>query len=344
MSQAPAGPESLAEVAAGSLSGARWAPLGLGLAVFLSLVVCHALFEISVSGVDDYVDGWAQGGSAYATATIVALLIGGGAGSRLGLARATERDRAELQAHLRNGEDDDLAADGSSLGGVSGVLAPLAAVPVGLLVVPDAGSGAPYLLSQAPWASGFVWALLVNALLFAVMGRLAFETFAQLRLVDRLGLKLEIDLLEPESVRIVARPGLRSASVWFAGSAIASLIFLNVSYHWATGAVILTTLGVGALAFFLPIRGVHRRLRGAKREELARVRRAVREERGPTLEGRGSGERLPALLAYEARIERVREWPFDVPTLLRFLALALVAAGSWLGGAVVERVLGLFLD
>ena len=40
----------------------------------------------------------------------------------------------------------------------------------------------------------------------------------------------------------------------------------------------------------------------------------------------------------------MREWPFDVPTLLRFLVLALVAAGSWLGGAVVERLLGVFLD
>ena len=70
----------------------------------------------------------------------------------------------------------------------------------------------------------------------------------------------------------------------------------------------------------------------------------VREERRLVLERQGSPERLPALLAYEARIERVREWPFDVPTLLRFLALALVAAGSWLGGALVERMLGVFLD
>ena len=43
-------------------------------------------------------------------------------------------------------------------------------------------------------------------------------------------------------------------------------------------------------------------------------------------------------LAYEARIEAVREWPFDVPTLVRFAAFLLLPLGSWLGGALVERV------
>jgi hypothetical protein len=201
------------------------------------------------------------------------------------------------------------------------------------------------LLSEAPWEHRFVWALAMNGLLFALMGRLVYETFARLSAVARLEMRLgEIDLLDPEPLRLFARPGLRSASVWFAGSAIASLIFVNVSYHWATGIVILATLGVGTLAFVLPVRGVHRRIHRAKGQELERVREAVREESSLVLGRQGSPERLPALLAYEARIERVREWPFDVPSLLRFLLLALVAAGSWLGGAVVERMLGVFLD
>lgn len=46
---------------------------------------------------------------------------------------------------------------------------------------------------------------------------------------------------------------------------------------------------------------------------------------------------LPGLLAYEARIENVSEWPFDTPTLLRFGMLMIIALGSWVGGAIVER-------
>ena len=49
--------------------------------------------------------------------------------------------------------------------------------------------------------------------------------------------------------------------------------------------------------------------------------------------------RIPGILAYEARVEGVREWPVDVPTLLRltlYLALPLV---SWIGGAFVAMIL-----
>ena len=52
---------------------------------------------------------------------------------------------------------------------------------------------------------------------------------------------------------------------------------------------------------------------------------------------------LPALLAWEARIESVREWPFDTPALVRFALFLLIPLGSWLGGAMVERVVDLVL-
>ena len=44
------------------------------------------------------------------------------------------------------------------------------------------------------------------------------------------------------------------------------------------------------------------------------------------------------LVAYEERTERVREWPFDAPTLFRFALYLLIPLGSWLGGAVMERL------
>jgi hypothetical protein len=47
---------------------------------------------------------------------------------------------------------------------------------------------------------------------------------------------------------------------------------------------------------------------------------------------------MPSLLAYEARIESVREWPFDTSTLRRFALFLLIPLASWIGGALVERV------
>jgi hypothetical protein len=93
---------------------------------------------------------------------------------------------------------------------------------------------------------------------------------------------------------------------------------------------------------------VHRRIRDAKREELDRVRLRLRSARRELLAGSTGAARaaaeLPALLAYETRIETVSAWPFDTPTLLRFGALTLLASGSWLGGALVERLLDVALE
>ena len=50
---------------------------------------------------------------------------------------------------------------------------------------------------------------------------------------------------------------------------------------------------------------------------------------------------LTALLALEARIENVREWPLDLSTVVRFAFYLALPLGSWLGGALVERGLDL---
>ena len=57
-----------------------------------------------------------------------------------------------------------------------------------------------------------------------------------------------------------------------------------------------------------------------------------------------AGARLPGLIAYMNQIESVREWPFDAPTLTRFFLYVAIPLGSWLGGALVERLLGAALD
>ena len=61
-------------------------------------------------------------------------------------------------------------------------------------------------------------------------------------------------------------------------------------------------------------------------------------------EAADAGAKLPGLLAYMNQIESVREWPFDAPTLTRFFLYVAIPLGSWVGGALVERLLGAALD
>ena len=70
--------------------------------------------------------------------------------------------------------------------------------------------------------------------------------------------------------------------------------------------------------------------------------RALAAESGT--EAAEAGAKLPGLLAYKHEIESVREWPFDAPTPTRFFLYVAIPLGSWIGGALVERLLGAALD
>lgn len=50
--------------------------------------------------------------------------------------------------------------------------------------------------------------------------------------------------------------------------------------------------------------------------------------------------RLPALFAAEPRIASIGVLAFDMNTLLRFVLYVTLGVGSWIGGALIERMLG----
>ena len=51
-----------------------------------------------------------------------------------------------------------------------------------------------------------------------------------------------------------------------------------------------------------------------------------------------------ALLDYLDRLERTSEWPITAPLARRFLFFLLIPLFSWLGGALVERLVAAILD
>jgi hypothetical protein len=100
---------------------------------------------------------------------------------------------------------------------------------------------------------------------------------------------------------------------------------------------------VGALTLVLPVRGAHRAIQAAKDAELRSVRAAIARARDAALGGGAEAAehatRLGGLLALEARIADVDEWPFSVGTFVRFVLFLALPLGSWTGGALVEWVI-----
>jgi len=186
-----------------------------------------------------------------------------------------------------------------------------------------------------------VHSLFFMVLLFSLMGIFALITYRQSQVFNEVGRQyVVVDLLEPGAFSPFAAVGLMNAALWFIGSAIASLLMTGTGNMWIIAVVIVVTLGFGIAALIVPSRGLHAHIRERKHGELVRIREAIAGEREilfSTPESSPAPPRMHAMLAYEARIESVREWPFDTSTLSRFGLFLLIPLVSWIGGALVER-------
>jgi hypothetical protein len=175
------------------------------------------------------------------------------------------------------------------------------------------------------------------------------------RLYSRIGERhVAVDLLDLGPLSPLTQHGLRIVLLLVIITA-AGLATLAVGNPFMSGSLVIVMFvafvwnaALAAAAFVLPVRGLRRQIRARKVEELARVREEIRLDRdlvarrGP--DSAEAGARLPGLMVYEQRIESVREWPFDAPTLARFFLYVAIPLGSWIGGALVERLLGAALD
>jgi hypothetical protein len=197
----------------------------------------------------------------------------------------------------------------------------------------------------------FLWVLGRHVLLGFLLGQALGIDVALTRRFSRIGEeRVRVDLFDMRPLAPFARRGLRTVLLYAIGTAIFSLFWLSPSTAGSANfALLILLLVLATAALVLPVRGVHRSIRRAKQAELDWVRRAIRADlaalRAP--EAKRSGEaaaRLPALLDAEARVQSVREWPFDLSTLVRFTLYVMVGIGSWLGAALVERLLGAALD
>jgi hypothetical protein len=203
--------------------------------------------------------------------------------------------------------------------------------------------------SQIPrsWPGLAAWVWVLNPLLFAVLGVLAFRSASGGALFTELGRRSEVSLLDVRPLLPFARVGLRLAALWLVGSSLATLLFAGASEASVVAGVLVITVGIGLLSLLAPSRGIHERLREVKQAELAWLRAEIARAREALGGADGAcvreAARLPALLAWEARVESVPEWPLDTSTFLRFVLFALVPLGSWLAAALVERAIDALL-
>jgi hypothetical protein len=157
-----------------------------------------------------------------------------------------------------------------------------------------------------------------------------------------------VDLLNVESLSPFSQRGLRSALTWVIFSIIFSLFWLGEDIASRINfSLLLVLLTMATVAFIVPLIGAHRNIRSVKQLELNHLRQEIRVERKLTIERAADDKlaspRLANLIAYYQLVNQAREWPIDAANLLKFFVYLIIGLASWLGGAIVERLLEITL-
>ena len=191
----------------------------------------------------------------------------------------------------------------------------------------------------------FAWNVLQNALLAGLIARfVATEVVASVGHY-RVGRDLvKVNLLDLRILAPFGRKGQRSVFLWIILSSIFSLFWLGPAPGHSNLPSFVGFLSVAGMSFFLAVYGIHRAVHAVRQSELnslnEQISHAIASESVATMED----ARLANLIAYRGLIDGVSEWPFNLSTLLRTALIVALGVGSWLGGALVERLLNVVLQ
>ena len=187
----------------------------------------------------------------------------------------------------------------------------------------------------------FVWSLGRTMLMGWLLARFSVYDFKTTRTYLALGRRAaKVDLLDIRTLSPFVRRGQRSALTWMLFSTIFSLFWLGDAAAQSNLRLLLAALSMATFSFVGPLVALRENIVAEKHKELDALREQIRLARDTTDadEARNSPQ-LANTVAYYQLIESAREWPIDAANLLRFIAYLLLGLGSWLGGAVVERIL-----
>lgn len=153
-----------------------------------------------------------------------------------------------------------------------------------------------------------------------------------------------VDLLDMRPYQPLVRQGLTNSLLVIGMASVLSLLAVESRYVPVLVGFWIAFIVLAWIGMMLPLRGIRKKIRVAKNQELDWCRQSLRLSRDALKSGAGEKQSIAEIMAYRTMIENIRNWPFDSPTLVRFTLYLLIPLGSWLGGAFVERGLDLILS
>jgi len=173
-------------------------------------------------------------------------------------------------------------------------------------------------------------ALFANALLWASVGR-----------------SIDIDLFRPGAAFAIGRIAVLSTLSVIGAQVLFVILIMGQGWDWATVFPgLAANFAPAILLFIIPVWPLHKRLRAARESILRAIDEDLRKS-GPIarahIRDSTAIDQFNRLLAIRREVQRVPAWPFDGTNLLRIAFYLLLPPLTWVGAALVENVVDLFL-
>lgn len=195
------------------------------------------------------------------------------------------------------------------------------------------------------WNYDIYWHRATTVMFVWWIGCFCYVTVVESARLSRLSDRIEsLDLLDMRPYQPLIRQGLTNALLVFGMVSVLSLLGIESRYGPLLVGSWITFIVVAWIGMMLPLRGIRRKIRAAKNQELDWCTQSLRTSREALKSGAVGQQSIAEIMAYKIMIENIRNWPFDSPTLVRFTLYLLIPLGSWLGGAFVERGLDFLLS
>ncbi len=172
-----------------------------------------------------------------------------------------------------------------------------------------------------------------------IMYVLAVESSRLSRLSDSIH---SLDLLDLQPYEPLIRFGLTNALLLVGLVSVFALFLFEPGFLELMIQVFSVIAVYAWIGLMLPLRGIRRKIKAAKQEELAWCRQSLKAARDALKSGDNVQQPISEILRYRSMLEDIRNWPFDSPSLTRFALYLLIPVGSMFGGAIVERGLDFF--
>jgi len=187
-----------------------------------------------------------------------------------------------------------------------------------------------------------LWFIPMTPLLWTLMARGVYGSITAGQHMSKLiRTELEIDLYRHHELTIFGRIAMRGAFIWLIFVGIILLFLSDQGSSVFAQPTLFIAISVAIFNFVSTMQPVRKKIRAAKEAEKQTIRERLIKARAGMNHG-DPGADVPALIALEDRIEKIREWPLDLPTAARLPLYVLIPVVPWAFGIYAETFLSGF--